>query len=120
MSTAIYGMQNGYAEYLIQKIFDAYSANAYLNSHDIQALKKEGTLLTNVYSLEDNVITFRGMPITVSFQTALLKDNSLPNGTIRFLGKHPDYQLLFADNKLPSGRIERIALITENGQYLAI
>ena len=120
MSVAVYRMQNGYAEQLIQKIFDAYSAHAYLNIYDIQYLKREATSLTNVYSLEDNTITFRGMPITVSFKTALIKDNSLPNGTIRFSGKHPDYQLLFADNQLPTGRIERIALITENGEYIAI
>jgi hypothetical protein len=120
MSTAIYGMQNGYAEQLVQKIFGAYSEYAYLNSQGIHALKREGTLLTNVSSFDDNVLTFTGMPITLSFRTTLIKDNSLPNGAVKFSGKHPDYRLLFADNQLPSGRIERIALITENGQYIAI
>lgn len=112
--------QNGYAEELIQKIFDAYSVYAYINSQDALILKKESSLLTNVYSLEEDVITFRGLPITVSFKTTLLRDNSLPNGSIRFQEKHPDYQLLFCDNKLPSGRIEKIALITEHGEYIAI
>lgn len=112
--------QNGYAEELIQKIFDAYSVYAYINPHDALILKKESSLLTNVYSLEEDVITFRGLPITVSFKTTLLRDNSLPNGSIRFQEKHPDYKLLFCDNRLPSGRIEKIALITEQGEYIAI
>jgi hypothetical protein len=111
---------NGYAEALIQKIFDGYSAYAYLNFHDTLILKKESSLLTNVYSLEDNVITFRGLPVTISFKTTLLRDNNLPNGSIRFQEKHPDYKLLFCDNRLPSGRIEKIALITEQGEYIAI
>lgn len=111
---------NGYAEALIQKIFDGYSAYAYLNFHDTLVLKKESSLLTNVYSLEEDVITFRGLPVTISFKTTLLRDNNLSNGSIRFQEKHPDYKLLFCDNKLPSGRIEKIALITEQGEYIAI
>lgn len=111
---------NGYGEQLGQKIFDAYCSRAYLNSYDIQVLKKVGNKVTNIHSLINNTITFRGQTVTISFKTELIQDNSLDNGQIRFEGKYPDYKLLFIENKLPSKRIENIALITEGGEYIAI
>jgi hypothetical protein len=111
---------NGYGEQLGQKIFDAYCSRAYLNSYDIQVLKKVGNKVTNIHSLINNTITFRGQTVTISFKTELIQDDSLANGQIRFEGKHPDYTILFIDSKLPSNRLEKIALLTEDGQYLAI
>lgn len=111
---------NGYGEQLGKKIFDAYSSRAYLNIYDIQVLKKFGNRLTNIYSLVGNTITFRGQPVTLSFKTELIQDDNLPNGQIRFEGKHSDYTILFIDSKLDSNRLEKIALLTEDGQYLAL
>lgn len=111
---------NGYGSELGQKIFDAYCSRAYLNSYDIQVLKKVGNAVNNIHSLIGNTITFRGQTVTISFKTELIQDDKLANGQIRFEGKHPDYTILFIDSKLPSNRLERIALLTEDGQYLAL
>lgn len=113
-------LTNGYGEQLAQKIFDAYSSRAYLNFYDIQVLRKLGTQLTNVHSLTNNTITFRGQTVTISFKTELIQDDKLDKGQIRFEGKYPDYTILFIDSKLPSNRLEKIALITEGGEYLAL
>lgn len=113
-------LTNGYGEQLSQKIFDAYCSKAYLNSYDLQVLRKWQSRLTNIHSLINNTITFRGQTVTISFKTELIQDDKLANGQIRFEGKHPDYTILFIDSKLESNRLEKIALLTEDGQYLAL
>ena len=113
-------MSNGYAEELTQKLFNAYSIGAYLNTFDLQVIRQHNNALVNVSSLVNDVITFKGLPVTLSFTTILIVDNNLPIGSIRFEGRHPDYRLLFADNQLSSRRLERIAIISEAGQYLSI
>ena len=120
MYRSIYMSSNGYAEELVQKLFNAYSIGAYLNTFDLQVIRQHNSSLVNVSSLVDDIITFKGLPVTLSFTTKLKLDNNLPIGSIRFEAKHPDYRLLFADNRLPSNRLERIAILTEAGEYLAI
>lgn len=113
-------LSNGYAVALIQTIFDNYSSVVYINSYDILALKRFVPGLSYVDFISNNKLRFKGPTVTISFDVTLVEDNKQPNGSLRFEGKLPDYKLLFADSRLPSGRLEQIALITEEGEYLAI
>ena len=58
-------------------------------------------------------------PVSLSFTTQLIKEIR-PLGTVRFGGRLSSYKMLFIDLVLREVYLPSIALITENGLYLAV
>jgi len=113
-------LTNGYSNQLIQKIFDSYSAKVFLNPYDLLVLRKFVPTSPQARFIANNKLKLVGPTVTVSFITELIEDSTRANGSLRFEEKHPEYKLLFIDDKLPSNRIQLSGLLTEGGEYLAL
>lgn len=116
----MYFQTNGYALKLSEKIFNSFSSKVYLNSHDLHILQKFKEELSHIKFIGNNLVKFTGPKITLELSCELILDNNRTNEDLRFEGKYPTQNLLFIDSKLPSNRLENIALITENGKYIIL
>lgn len=113
---------NGYASTLIDRIYEGYSARTYINSHDLMAIRTQSwDYPIKVEFFRTSLGLFARLQtgsVSLSFTTQLIEENR-PSGTLRFEQKLSTYKIIFVDQTIRQSYLPSIALITEDGFYLA-
>lgn len=114
---------NGYGSTLIDQIYNGYSSKTFINSHDLMAIRTQSwdfPIKVEFFRTSQGLFArLQTGSVSLSFTTQLIEENR-PSGTLRFEQPLSTYKILFVDQTIRQSYLPSIALITENGLYLAI
>ncbi len=114
---------NGYGGSLIDQIFNGYSSKTFIHPHDLMVITTQtwdSPVKVEFFQTYEGLFArLQTAPVSLSFTTQLIKEIR-PTGTLRFEGRLSSYKLLFTDLVLREVYLPSIALITENGFYIAV
>ena len=114
---------NGYGSTLVDQIYKGYSSKTFINSHDLMAIRTKSwdfPVKVEFFRTSQGLFaTLQTGGVSLSFTTELIEE-SRPSGTLRFEQPLSTYKIFFVDQTVRQSYLPSIALITENGLYLAI
>lgn len=114
---------NGYASNIIDKIYNGYSAKTFINSHDLMAIRTQAwdyPVKVEFFQTSQGLFArLQTGSVSLSFTTQLIEEHRA-SGTVRFEQPLSTYKILFVDQTVRQSYLPSIALITENGLYIAV
>jgi ferredoxin len=114
---------NGYGSNLIDQIFNGYSSKTFIHHQDLMTIRTQVwdyPVKVDFFQTSEGVFArLQADQISLSFTTQLIIENR-PIGTLRFEGRLNSYKILSVNKVIREVYIPVIALITENGLYIAV
>ena len=114
---------NGYGSNLIDQIFNGYSSRTFIHLQDLMTIRTQVwdyPVKVDFFQTSEGLFArLQADQVSLSFTTQLIQENR-PIGTVRFEGRLNSYKILFVDKIIREVYIPVIALITENGFYIAV
>lgn len=114
---------NGYASGLIDQIYNGYSSKTFIHPHDLMAIRTQAwdyPVKVEFFQTSQGLFArLQTGSVSLSFTTQFIEENR-PIGTVRFEQPLSTYKILFVDQVVRQSYLPSIALITENGLYIAV